>query len=113
MPPIPFLGSKASFQGPGPLPMGSSRPAIGISLVESFWSAIGGEIEPFSWFLAFLGGAYKVLQPPVRVPYDPQGGEGGGDPDASLEAPGGGHRRGSKEHPTRLETPMGSADLKK
>ena len=49
---------------------------------------------------------------PVRCPYDPQGGGGVGDPDANLEAPGGGHRRGSKEHPTRLETPMGSADFR-
>ena len=55
MPPTPFLGSGeqflgsgAFFQGPGPLPMASSRPAIGISLIESFWRAIGAEIEPFS-----------------------------------------------------------------
>ena len=48
MPPTPFLGSGASFQGPGPLPMASARRAIGISLIESFWRAIGAEIEPFS-----------------------------------------------------------------
>ena len=95
--------------------MASARRAIGISLVESFWRAIGAEIVPVSWFLAFLGGAYKFLRPPttprttpVRPPVG--GAEGGGGPDANLEAPGGGHRRGSKEHPTRLETLMGSAD---
>ena len=48
MPPTPFLGSGASFYGPGPLPMASARRAIGISLVENFWRAIGAEIEPFS-----------------------------------------------------------------
>ena len=48
MPPTPFLGSGASFQGPGPLPMASARRAIGISLIESFWRAIGAEIDPFS-----------------------------------------------------------------
>ena len=48
MPLTPFLGSGASFQGPGPLPMASARRAIGISLIESFWRAIGAEIEPFS-----------------------------------------------------------------
>ena len=109
MPPTPFLGSGASFQGPGPLAMALARQAIGISLIDSFWRATGAEIDPFSWFVAFLGGAYKVLRPPTTPlgpPYDPQG----GDPDANLEAPGKGHRRGSKEHPTRLETPMGSAD---
>ena len=29
------------FQGPGPLPMASARRAIGISLIESFWRALG------------------------------------------------------------------------
>ena len=48
MPPTPFLESGASFQGPGPLPMASARRAIGISLVESFWRAIGVEIENFA-----------------------------------------------------------------
>ena len=51
--------------------MASARRAIGISLIESFWRAIGAEIEPFSWFLAFLGGAYKFLRPPYP-PYDPK-----------------------------------------
>ena len=52
------------------------------------------------------GGGVQGRTTPVRPP-----GRGeGGDPDANLEAPGGGHRRGSKEHPTCLETPMGSAD---
>ena len=62
MPPTPFLGSRASLQGPGPLPMASSRPAIWISLIESFWRAIGAEIDPFSGFLAFLlsSHGYKV-----------------------------------------------------
>ena len=40
MPPTPCLGSGASFQGPGPLPMASARQAIGISLIESFWRSI-------------------------------------------------------------------------
>ena len=37
----------ASFQGPGPLPRASARPAILISLIESFWRAIGAEIDHF------------------------------------------------------------------
>ena len=48
MPPTPFFGSWASFQDPGPLPMASVRRAKGIRLIESFWRAIGAEIEPFS-----------------------------------------------------------------
>ena len=55
MPPTPclgsgdqFLGSGDSFEGLGPLPMASARPAILISLIESFWRAIGAEIEHFS-----------------------------------------------------------------
>ena len=75
MPPTPFLGSGASFQGPGPLPMASARRAIGISLIESFWRAIGAEIEPFSWFAAFLGGAYKVVRPLYDPRTTPRGGE--------------------------------------
>ena len=55
MPPTPFLGSGASFQGLGTVPMASSRQAIGISLIESFWRAFGIEIQPFrdSTHLAF------------------------------------------------------------
>ena len=45
MPPTPFLGSGASFQGLGPLPMASARRAIGFPLIESFWRAIGVEIK--------------------------------------------------------------------
>ena len=48
MPPTPILGSGASFQGPGHLPMASARQAIGIRLIESFWRAIFVEIRPFS-----------------------------------------------------------------
>ena len=55
MPPIPFLGSGASFQGPGPLPMASSRQAIGISLIESFWRAIGVEIHHFCMISVISG----------------------------------------------------------
>ena len=47
LPPTPFLGSGASFQGPGPLPMASARRAMLISLIESFWRAIGADIRPF------------------------------------------------------------------
>ena len=50
-----FLGSTASFQGPGPLPMASARQAIGISLVESFWRAIGDEIEHFCMISVISG----------------------------------------------------------
>ena len=32
---------------PSFLPMASARRAIGISLVESFWRAIGNKIDPF------------------------------------------------------------------
>ena len=55
MPPTPFLGSGASFQGPGPLPMASARQAIGISLVESFWRAIGVEIQHFCMISVISG----------------------------------------------------------
>ena len=53
MPPTPFLGSGASFQGPGPLPMASARRAIGISLIESFWHALGVGIQQFCDFVDF------------------------------------------------------------
>ena len=42
--------------------------------------------------------------------YDPQRREKR-DPDANEEAPGREHKRRSKEHPTRVETPIGSADF--
>ena len=51
MPPTPFLEYGASFQGPGRFPMASARRAIGISLIETFWRALGVEIDPFSFFL--------------------------------------------------------------
>ena len=55
MPPTPFLGPRAFFQGLGPLPMASARQAIGISLVESFWRAIGVEIEHFCMISVISG----------------------------------------------------------
>ena len=55
MPPTPILGSGASFQGPGPLPMASARQAIGISLIESFWRAIGVEIQHLSMISVISG----------------------------------------------------------
>ena len=47
MPPTPFWGSGASFQGPGPLPMAAAREITEVFLM-SFWRAIGAEIDPFS-----------------------------------------------------------------
>ena len=39
------LGSRASFEGPGPLQMALSRQTIGIALMQSFWRAVGVEIR--------------------------------------------------------------------
>ena len=55
MPPPPILGFGASFQAPGPLPMASARRAIGISLIESFWRAVGIEIYHFCMISVISG----------------------------------------------------------
>ena len=67
MPPTPFLGSGASFQGPGPIPMALALRAIGILRIEAavplvpksshfhdFWNLFGGRTISYDPLMSFF-----------------------------------------------------------